>query len=366
MSALRPDFDFRPGVPEVRHFPFAAWRARLSREFHPTSVGTGTHISAAGDLRLREAIVRYVGVSRGVRTRATEIFVTDGSQQAIDLVARVLLEPGDGVAVEDPGYPLARMAFEAHGCRVAAVPVDAEGLIVDAIPAGTRLVYVTPSHQYPLGMALSMRRRQALLVWARQHDAAILEDDYDSAFRYGGRPLEPLRSLDTSGRVLHAGSFSKVLLPTLRLGYLIAPAPLHEALRKAKYAADWHTGVPMQAAAARFIDDGLLGQHVRRMRRIYREQHERIVQRLERDLAGRLTLVPSPGGLHLSAFLKGAQAGEDQAVADRLATRGVALFALTRHYHDAPPRPGFIFGYGAIETGRIDEGLALLGEELGG
>src|SRR5690606_21773551 len=164
-------------------------------------------------------------------------------------------EPGDTVAIEDPGYPLPRRTFQVHGARVVGVPVDDEGLIVDRIPDDARLVYVTPSHQYPLGMAMSMERRQALLAWAARTGAALIEDDYDTEFRYGGRPLETLHGLDGSRRVLYVGSFSKSLLPTMRLGFVVAPEPLHTALRKAKHLADWHTPLPAQAALAEFIED---------------------------------------------------------------------------------------------------------------
>jgi GntR family transcriptional regulator/MocR family aminotransferase len=243
---------------------------------------------------------------------------------------------------------------------VAGVPVDEEGLVVDAIPRGVRLIYVTPSHQYPLGMAMSMARRQALLAWANRVNAAIVEDDYDSEFRYGPRPLEPLQTLDESGRVLYIGSFSKVLLPTLRLGFVVAPPPLHAALRKAKHLADWHTAVPMQAAAAQFIEDGLLAQHIRRMRRIYSERHERIVRALERDFRGLLTPLPSTGGLHLAALLDGQQSASDQDIVERAAAQGVAVFPIAYHYTATPPRQGLMFGYGAIPTDRIEPGLRRL------
>jgi GntR family transcriptional regulator/MocR family aminotransferase len=280
----------------------------------------------------------------------------------------VLLEPGDVVAVEDPGYPPPRWAFQSQGCRVVGVPVDADGLVVDAIPEGARLVYVTPSHQYPLGMPMAMARRQALLDWARRSDATIIEDDYDSEFRYGGRPLEPLRGLDRTGRVLFLGSFSKVLLPTLRLGFAVIPAPLRSAFRKAKFVTDWHTAVPVQAAAAEFIDDGLLAQHIRRMRRIYAERHDRIVAVLDRDFAGLLTPVPATGGLHLSAFLPEREAAGDPDLADladlelvqRALASGVAMLPLSRHYVDTRPRPGLLIGYGAIAVDPIEQGLARL------
>ena len=317
-------------------------------------------IGAAGCPDLRSAIARHVGVARAVRVTADDVIVTNGSQQAIDLIARVLLEPGDAVAVEDPCYPLPRRAFQAYGCRVAGVPVDAEGLVVDAIPNGTRLVYVTPSHQYPLGMAMSMARRQALLEWARRADAIIVEDDYDSEFRFGGRALEPLQSLDGSGRVLYVGSFSKVMLPTLRLGFLVAPAPLRAALRKARYLTDWHTAVATQSAAALFIDDGLLAHHIRRMRRVYEERHERVRAILDCTFRDRLTPLPSVGGLHLAALLDRDGDARDHAIAEKARAAGVAVLSLSYHYVSMPPRPGLLIGYGAIATDRIEEGLRLL------
>jgi GntR family transcriptional regulator/MocR family aminotransferase len=223
-----------------------------------------------------------------------------------------------------------------------------------------RLVYVTPSHQYPLGMAMSMARRQALLEWARRAEATIVEDDYDSEFRYGGRPLEPLQSLDATGRVLYVGSFSKMMLPTLRLGFVAAPPPLHAALRKAKYLTDWHTAVPMQAAAALFIEDGLLARHIRRMRRIYAERHQRIIDILVRDFGEHLTPLPSAGGLHLAALLHPRAGSTDQEIALQARADGVAVFPLSRHFVATAPRPGFLFGYGAIASDRIEEGLGRL------
>ena len=182
------------------------------------------------------------------------MIVTQGAQQALDLIGRVLIDPGDRVAVEEPGYPPARRLFRSLGARVVGVPVDGEGLEVSRIPTQTRIVYVTPSHQFPLGTAMSLPRRAALLAWAEQHNAVVIEDDYDSDFRFVGRPLDPLQSLDRGGRVVYVGSFSKVMLPTLRLGFLIAPASLQPALRTAKQLTDWHGELPTQAALARFVD----------------------------------------------------------------------------------------------------------------
>jgi GntR family transcriptional regulator/MocR family aminotransferase len=363
LSANDPPFDLRPGIPDASRFPFAPWRARVSRQFRRRTVGKGAHIGPAGDPALREAIARHIGVARAVRATAADVLVTNGSQQALDLIGRVLLAPGDTVAVEDPGYPLARRAFQGQALRIAAVPVDGEGLVVDAIPDRARLVYVTPSHQYPLGVALSMERRQELLAWARRADAAIVEDDYDSEFRYDGRPLEPLHGLDGSGRVLYVGSLSKVMLPTLRLGFVVAPPSLHDALRKAKAVTDWHTAVAPQAAAAAFIDDGLLGQHIRRMRRAYAERHERVVEILVRDFGERLAPLPSNGGLHLTAVLPEASS-PDLEIARRALEEGVAVLPLSYHYLAERARQGLLIGYGAIETDRIGEALRRIGRCL--
>lgn len=173
------EFDFRPGIPDASRFPFAAWRGRISRQIRPRVVGAGTLIDAAGHAGLRASIARHVGMSRAGRASAGEVLITSGSQQALDIIARVLSEPGDTVALEEPGYPLPRRLFRSHGARVIGVHVDDEGLILDRIPEGTRVVYVTPSHQCPLGMAMSRGRRQALLAWAERADAAVIEDDYD-------------------------------------------------------------------------------------------------------------------------------------------------------------------------------------------
>ena len=205
-----------------------------------------------------------------------------------------------------------------------------------------------------------MERRLRLLEWARESGAWIVEDDYDSEFRFGGRPLEPLQGLDTTGRVIYLGSFSKVMLPTLRLGFAVLPTPLVAAFGKAKYLSDWHTGVPVQGAAAEFIDDGLLGTHIRRMQRAYGRRHDRILEILDRDLGRWLEPVPAHGGLHVTARLRRAEAEQDVEVARRARDQGVEIFPLSYHFRDQPPEAGLLFGYGAITTEDIEEGLDLL------
>jgi GntR family transcriptional regulator / MocR family aminotransferase len=372
----QPRFDFRAGIPDAREFPFATWRALMAKQFRRSAIRSGAYGDPAGDLGLRDATARHIAVSRGVRATGADVVVTSGVQQAIDLLARVLLEPGDTVAVEDPGYGPVMLLLRTVGARVVGVPVDSEGLVVDALPREARLVYVTPSHQFPLGTAMSLSRRLALLEWAERHRAVVVEDDYDSEFRYAGRPIEPLHSLGDGGRVLYVGSFSKALLPILRLGFVVVPPSLHAPVRKAKLVADWHTELPLQAALAEFIEQGLLARHIRRMRRIYAERHHRVTTVLRRDFADHLAPIPSLAGLHVSALLTHPH-GHDVALADRARTLGVEVWPLSQFAisnrpaisppgsppgtgHRNPPRQGLLVGYGAIPTDRIDAGLYLL------
>ncbi len=360
LSAYEPEFDFRAGLPDARLFPYESWRHFVSRELRASAVGNGANSAAAGHLGLRAAIARHIGVSRGVEIAATDVTVTNGVQQALDVIGRTVLEPGARVAMEDPGYPLARHLFVSLGARVAPVPVDSEGLVVDAIPDDTELVYVSPSHQFPLGMAMSLRRRMALLSWADRHRAAVVEDDYDSEFRFAGRPIEPLHTLDRGGRVLYVGTFSKVMLPTLRLGFVVAPPSLQRALVLAKTVTDWHTSVPAQAALARFIDTGLLARHIRKMRSVYRERFQRVGEILARDFGDCLEVIPSVAGLHLSALASELTVDETAAAAARAEANGVAVAPLSQFASDPARRErqsGFVIGYGAIPTDRIEEGL---------
>ncbi|MEV0136572.1 PLP-dependent aminotransferase family protein [Dactylosporangium sp. NPDC050688] len=360
LSARPAEFDFRPGMPDAGLFPYATWRALLAGEVRGSATRTSAYGEPAGHPALRAAIARHVGLSRAVTATADAVLVTGGAQQAVDLIGRVLLEPGDTVAVEDPGYPPPRLAFTSLGANVVAVPVDSEGLVVDALPARARLVYVTPSHQFPLGHPMSLARRLALLAWARRSGAVIIEDDYDSEFRYTGRPLEPLHNLDQGRRVVYIGSFSKILLPTLRLGFCVAPPSLQNALRTAKFLADWHSPGPIQSALATFIDRGLLARHVRRMRRIYQGRRERLLACLSRDFTGRLAPIDAPAGLHLTAWLHPAVPGADRDLVRAAAAAGFRVSALSNYAVAEPPPQGIVFGYGLVEVDRIDEGLARL------
>lgn len=229
--------------------------------------------------------------------------------------------------------------------------------MVDAIPVGTRLVYVTPAHQMPLGMTMSLARRMALLAWARRNDAAIIEDDYDSEFRFGGRPIEPLSTLDTSGRVIYVGSFSKTTLMTLRLGFIVAPTSLWPALRGAKFLADWHSPVPLQRAMAAFMAEGHFARHVRRLRLVYEARHRLITDILRRRFAPGFRLIPSAAGLHVTATATTLSVDGMQEVAREAARHGVAVHILPAYFREHEPTAGLVLGYGAIPTDRIEAGL---------
>jgi GntR family transcriptional regulator/MocR family aminotransferase len=354
------EFDFRLGIPDAQLFPYRTWRRLLGQQLRPAAVGSGAYGDPAGDPGLREAVARHVGVARGVQAGAEDIVVTNGTQQAVDLIARVLLRPGDRVAVETPGYGPPWRLLATLGMDVVGVPVDAEGLVVEAIPPGTRMVLVTPSHQFPLGMVMSLPRRLALLAWAEGNDGAIVEDDYDSEFRYGGRPIEPLQILDHSGRVVYVGSFSKTMLATLRLGFVVAPPPLAGAVRSAKYVTDGHTALPLQAALASFIDRGYLARHVRRMRAVYQERHQRIVDVLGDRFTDRLKMVPSSAGLHVAATAPAMAPEELDAAVRRASAAGVEVLSLSHCDVGPPSQPGIALGYGAIPIDRVDEGLRRL------
>lgn len=351
--------DFQLGVPDARLFPWDEWRRLVARQHRSARTRTtGSYSDAAGDPALREAIARHVGLARAVHAGADDVLVTNGAQQAFDVLARVLVQRGTCVAVEDPGYPPARRAFAAAGAQIAAVPVDAEGLDVARIPARARVVYVTPSHQFPLGVAMSLPRRLALLAWAERHGAAIIEDDYDSELRFDGRPLESLQSLDRAGRVVYVGTFSKVLLPALRLGFVVAPPTLMPALRAARGIADLHGALATQAALAALMADGSLARHVRRVLRTYRERRDRLIAALARELGDELVVVPASAGLHVAARFADRRL-DDAAVVAAARASGVGCSALTPFYLRRP-RPGIALGYGVIPRSSIDEGVRRL------
>lgn len=360
--------NFALGVPDGRLFPLPVWRRLVSAQLRSHRMGQAGRVysGVAGDA-LETEIARHIGLARGVLADPGQVTVTSGAQQAIDVLSRVLLSPGDQVAVEDPGYGSAARIFASHRARLRPVPVDAEGIVVDRLPRGVRLVYVTPSHQFPLGVAMTLARRTALLEWADRHDAVIIEDDYDSEFRYSARPLEPLYRLDRTERVIYVGSFSKTLLPELRLGYAIAPVRLAPAVRAAKELTDWSSDPTTRGALAAFLAEGHLSAHVRRATKVYRERHDALLAGLDGldGLRDWLEVIPSAVGLHVSTHLRD-RSVDDQALSRAALTSGVHLEPLSFRSRASSPRPGLVFGFGAIEASRIGPGLDQLASVLRG
>jgi GntR family transcriptional regulator/MocR family aminotransferase len=318
----------------------------------------------AGEYGLRLAIARWISRSRSVAAEAETVVVTSGAQHAVDLVVRVMLEPGETVAVEDPGYlPVVRL-LRSLGVRVTGVPVDEQGLIVERLPPAARIVYLTPSHQYPLGAVLSLGRRRELLGWAARHGAAILEDDYDSEFRHVDRPLEPIHRLDDSGRVIYIGSFSKVLSPELRLGFAVVPPSLAGPVTALRQLVDWHPPVMAQFALASLLEDGTVDRHLRRASRIYHHRYEIVRAALAGPLSPWLGALPAQAGLHLTALLHHPY-DEDRVLA-AVAARGIAATGLSQYFHGGPARPGLVIGFGAIDAAELPAALGELRAALGG
>ncbi len=354
--------ELRPALVDSRLFPFEDFRRILARQLRSLENRPPSFRSpqgSQGNYRLRQAVTSHVAVTRAIACRADDVLVTAGAQQAFDLLARVLVVQGQTVvAVEDPGYPPLRAAFAAAGARVVPVPVDEEGLVVDAIPPEAAIVCVTPSHQFPLGVAMSPRRRQALLALARRKGAVIVEDDYDGEFRFDGGPLSALRTAEAADHVFYVGTFSKCMLPTLRLGFLIAPAWAMPALVTAKNCMDWHCPSFLQMAVGAFVADGHLTRHVRRMRQIYRQRRKVLADGLRQRFGASLAPVPSAYGMHLTALLAPGHDGRD--IAARMRERGYALHTLERYYMGSPERAGLVFGYGVAGPEQLESALACL------
>jgi GntR family transcriptional regulator/MocR family aminotransferase len=330
-TAPRP---FNVGVPDFDAFPHGVWQRLFQRRLKEMDGRTMSYGAPAGYPPLREAVARYVTTARGVRCTAEQVIIVSSSQQALDMASRVLLDPGDAAWLEDPGYLGARGALLAAEARLIPVPVDGEGIDVTAgIETGpeARLVHVTPSHQYPTGATLSLERRLALLDWAATTGAWIVEDDYDSEFRYSGRPLASLQGLDRSGRVLYVGTFTKVLYPSLRLAYLVVPEPLVEPFIAARSFIDRHPPTLPQAVTADFLEGGHFSSHLRKMRALYSRRQEALLDALERHtrtVGLPLHAAPDPAGMHLAIGLPPDLC--DPTLARRCLEAGVAVTPMSR------------------------------------
>jgi GntR family transcriptional regulator/MocR family aminotransferase len=357
-------YDFRTGVPDLARFPFDVWQRLSTRAARGLAKERAVREEAQGRHALREAIAHHVSFARAVACHADDIVVTSGTRQSLDLLARILVTPGETeIAVEDPVYTSVRRAFSAAGARIASLPVDSHGLVVERLSPSARVICVSPSHQFPLGVAMSARRRAALLDFAQTFGAVIIEDDYDSEFRLEGRPLDALQTLDRAQSVFYIGTFSKSLFPALRLGFVVVPPWARHALIAAKQVADGHCPVLPQDTLAAFIADGHLARHIRKMRKVYTERHVALVDALARHCSERLHPIPAVAGVHLAAQLTGPL--ESAAVTQRAAEAGIRVETLDRYAQRRSAQTGLVFGYGMIEAEDIYPAIRKLARLLG-
>lgn len=355
-------YDFAYGRSDLGTFPFEIWQRMLLRQARRASERQFDYGPATGSPELRQAVCEHLRRSRAVACDPEDIVIVNGSQQALDLVMRVLVEPGDRVVIEDPHYNGARETMRAAGAKLCGVPVDREGLMPQHLPRSARLAFVTPSHQFPTGAILPLARRHALLRWASRANAVIVEDDYDGEFHYGGRPLESLQGLDTEGRVIYTGTFSRTVFPALRLGYLIAPKPLVSAFTAAKWINDLHSAVLEQQTLAEFISSGMYERHLRRLRKRNATRREALLEAIRQHLGNRVEVTGDGAGAHIILWPKSG-ISEGEAV-ERAAKQGVRVYGISHCYLNQPERTGLALGYACTTEREIREGVRLLGAAL--
>jgi GntR family transcriptional regulator/MocR family aminotransferase len=362
-SEPQPIRAFRADQPALDLFPTALWAQLSARRIRRAPVNLLLRCDPMGYRPLQEAVADYLRTSRGVNCIAEQVAIVSGVQEALDLAARLFLDPGDHVGMEDPGYIGARLVFEAAGAAIRPVPVDQEGIDLERGQLdGVRLVYVTPAHQYPLGVTLSLSRRLALLEWARKSGALILEDDYDAEFRFSGRPVPALQGLDRHGVVLFAGSFGKVLFPSLRLGYLVVPLDLVDPFKATISVRSWHAPLLNQAVLCDFLTEGYFGRHIRNMREIYAERRGVLLEHARAKLRGLLEISGIEAGLQTAGQLG---PGLDQESAARAAAeRDIEVIPLSRYARGSIVHHGLLLGFAAVDTREIKRGVEQLARVL--
>ena len=352
---------FRAYEPAIDLFPVELWArvaARVLRRAPRSLYGQG---NAGGYQPLRRAIAEYIGGSRGVRCSPEQVIVTSGAQQALDLIARFLLDPGDHVWMEDPGYPGAIQTLRAAGAKIVSVPVDQDGLNVRAarkLSPQARMAYVTPANQFPLGVTMSADRRLELLSWAANTGAWIVEDEYDAEYRYRGRPVAALQSLDHSGSVIYVGTFTKMLFNALRLGFMVVPERLIDALEAGRSFIDRHPPTLDQAILAEFITEGHFGLHVRRMRQIYLERLSVLQEAARKHLNGLLVVDDAVAGMRTVGWLE--TASSDRLVAKRASMLGLEVGALSPFVRKNTQKPGLILGFAGCNPAELQRGVSVL------
>jgi GntR family transcriptional regulator/MocR family aminotransferase len=355
-------YDFAYGRSDVELFPLEMWRRILLRCARKMPLSGFDYGPASGNVALREAISVHLRRSRAVACDPSQIVIVNGSQQGLDLIARVLIERGDRVVIEDPGYQGTTEVLRAAGAHLLPVSVDRDGLNPARLPAGARIAFVTPSHQFPTGAILSLARRLALLDWAKRENAVLVEDDYDGEFRYEGQPVESLQGLDREGRVVYIGTFSRTVFPSLRIGYVIAPTHLVPAFTGAKWLADRQTATLEQQALAEFISSGLYERYLRRVRRRNTARRAALLDAIATNLGDRVEVTGDGAGTHVALWPR-RRISEDALIV-AAASRGVRIYGMSRYFQRRPSRPGFILGYSRITEREIREGIRRLGETL--
>lgn len=361
----RPEIDFGFGRSFPHIFPYDIWRKLLARYLSTDDAMLSRYGSVAGFFPLREALADYLTRWRGVTCQPEQVVIVNGAQQALDILARLLLEPEDEVLVETPGYADAFSLFQLNGARLTAVPVDHSGFVVEKIPerSQAKIIFVTPSNQFPQGGTLPLARRLALLQWARQHDALIIEDDYDGELRYDGRPLAALQGLAVDARVIYLGTFSKVLFPALRLSYVVLPQGLVRPFVQAKQLIDRGAPTLTQAAVADFMVEGHFERHLRHLREAYGQRRQTLVTALQTHLPNLVRYADEPAGLHVMLYLP--EPLRESAVVQAAAEAGVGVYPAAPYFMTASSPPAILLGFSGLSEVDIEQGVARLGEVIG-
>ncbi|GGA15583.1 PLP-dependent aminotransferase family protein [Dyella caseinilytica] len=352
---------FRVGLPAIDHFPITTWSKLINHHARKPPMELMVYGEPMGYLPLREAIAEYLGTVRTVRCDASQILITTGSQHGLQICIHALINTGDSVWMEDPGYPGARQALRTLGADIVPVPVDDEGLDVEAgirLNRHARAAYISPSHQFPLGVTMSAARRMQLLSWASNSGAWIIEDDYDSEYRFGGRPLASLQGMDTEGRVVYVGTFSKVMFPALRVGYLVVPKDLVPAFAAVRDAFDTFSSTLYQVVLTDFIREGHFARHIRRMRTLYLERRNALLEAIDTYMGDKLEVIGTQAGMQLAALLP--PGVNDVALSIEAAKLGIAARPLSISYAARTGRSGIILGYSGANVHELREGMRKL------
>ncbi len=362
-------YDFRYGLPVTDEFPFSKWSRIVARRATVSATSNIGYGHPGGYPALRAEIAEYLARARGIQCRPDDIVVTNGSQQALDLIARLLIDPEDGVVIEEPHFEGAREAFAAAGARIIAVPVDKDGLQTAKLPGASahcRAVYVTPSHQFPTGAILSAARRRELLDWAGEHNAFVVEDDYDAELRYDVRPQASIKAVDSGDRVIYVGTMSKVLFPSLRIGYIVSPRHLLPSLLAAKHVCDRQTPLLLQSSLSDFIAQGHFDRYLVEQKRLCGRKRAAFMRAVDECLGEHVTVQGISAGIHALVWLNKRTSGDVPKLIDAAAQAGVGIYPVTPYFLHAPRKAGLLLGYASMEEALIREGIERLARVVRG